>query len=174
MKNLKVSIVAMLLLIVSFTNAQEKEKMNHEVMKIQNHKVEAVLAHYFMLEDALVEDDTKKAVQEGTKLMVSLKVFDLGNYTKEQQELLADIIEDAVEHAEHISESPIPHQREHFKILSKDITDMIAITGTTTKLFEQFCPMYDGGSAWLSMSKEVKNPYYGSKMLKCGSVRKNI
>jgi hypothetical protein len=34
--------------------------------------------------------------------------------------------------------------------------------------------MYDKGSAWLSTTKEVKNPYYGSKMLKCGSVKKQI
>ncbi|HAT65637.1 MAG TPA: hypothetical protein DCS66_13750, partial [Flavobacteriaceae bacterium] len=48
-------------------------------------------------------------------------------------------------------ESAMDHQREHFKILSKDITDMIAITGTENTLYQQFCPMYDGGSAWLSM-----------------------
>jgi hypothetical protein len=98
----------------------------------------------------------------------------MGSYTKEQQKELADIIEDATEHAEHISESEIDHQREHFKTLSKDITDMVAITGTKSTLYEQFCPMYDKGSAWLSTSKEVKNPYYGSRMLKCGKVQKTI
>ena len=51
---------------------------------------------------------------------------------------------------------------------------MIAITGTEMKLYEQFCPMYDGGSAWLSMNKEVRNPYYGSSMLNCGKVQREI
>ena len=51
---------------------------------------------------------------------------------------------------------------------------MVAITGTKNKLYQQFCPMYDKGSAWLSTSNEVKNPYYGSKMLKCGKVQKEI
>jgi len=185
MKNLKMSIAAMLLLTLSFTNAQEKEKMNHnhgdmkmDGMKMNMEKMnpaaEAVLADYFMLKDALVGDDTKKAAQAGTKLMASLKAFDTKSYTKEEQKELADIIADATEHAEHIAESAIDHQREHFKTLSKDITDMVAITGTQVKLYEQFCPMYDGGSAWLSMSKDIKNPYYGSKMMSCGKVQKEI
>ncbi|MGC1203528.1 MAG: DUF3347 domain-containing protein [Flavobacteriaceae bacterium] len=184
MKNLKMSIAAMLLLAVSFTNAQEKEKMNHDhskmnhdtmkMDKMQGAKAEAVLADYFMLKDALVGDDTKKAAQAGTKLVASLKAFDMSGYTKEQQEELADITEDATEHAEHIAKSELEHQREHFKTLSKDITDMVDITGTKNTLYQQFCPMYDKGSAWLSTSNEVKNPYYGSKMLKCGKVQKTI
>lgn len=186
MKNLKMSIAGMLLLAISFTNAHAKEKMNHnqsdmkmnhstmKMDKINNPTAEAVLADYFTMKDALVGDDSKKAAQAGTKLMASLKAFDMKSYSKEDQKELADIIEDAMEHAEHISESPIDHQREHFKTLSKDITDMVAITGTKNTLYEQFCPMYDKGSAWLSTSKEVRNPYYGSGMLKCGKVQKTI
>tara|TARA_R110001632_G_scaffold226124_1_gene359551 strand:+ start:14704 stop:15243 length:540 start_codon:yes stop_codon:yes gene_type:complete len=177
MKNLKIGIAAMLLLVVSFTNAQEKEKMDHSKMKMdkmQDAKAEAVLADYFMVKDALVGDNTKKAAQMGTKLVASLKAFDSSSYTKEQQEELADIIEDATEQAEHIAKNAIDHQREHFKTLSKDITDMVAITGTKNTLYQQFCPMYDRGSAWLSTSNEVRNPYYGSKMLKCGKVQKEI
>lgn len=175
----------MLLLVISFTNAQEKEKMNHDHgdMKMDQSKMmnknsdvrtEAILNDYFNLKDALVEDDAKKAAQTGVKLVASLKAFDLTSYNKEEQKELADIIDDAIEHAEHIAESAIDHQREHFKILSKDITDIVAITGTKNTLYQQFCPMYDKGSAWLSSSSEVRNPYYGSKMLKCGKVQKEI
>lgn len=185
MKNLKMSIVAMLLLAISFTNAQEKEKMNHDhsTMKMDHSKMmnknsdayaEAILGDYFKLKDALVGDDSKAAAQAGTQLVASLNALDMGNYTIEEQEELTDIIEDATEHAEHIAKSPIDHQREHFKTLSKDITDMIAITGTSNTIYEQFCPMYDKGSAWLSSSKEVRNPYFGSKMLTCGKVQKEI
>ena len=185
MKNLKMSIAVMLLLAVSFTNAQEKKKMNHdhEDMKMDHSKMttmkndaktETILSDYFNLKNALVADDTKKAAQAGSKLVVSLKAFDTDSYSKENQEELEDIIEDAVEHAEHISESAIDHQREHFKTLSKDITDLVAITGTKNTLYQQFCPMYDKGSAWLSTKEEVRNPYYGSRMLKCGKVQKTI
>jgi hypothetical protein len=30
------------------------------------------------------------------------------------------------------------------------------------------------GAFWLSNEKEIKNPYFGSMMLKCGSVKETI
>lgn len=140
----------------------------------QDAKAEAILTDYFKLKDALVADDNAKAKELGASLATTLGKLDISKYTDTQQSDLKDIVEDAVEHAEHISESDIAHQREHFKVLSKDVTDMVAITGTENTLYQQFCPMYDGGSAWLSTSKDVKNPYYGSKMLTCGKVQKEI
>lgn len=140
----------------------------------QGVSAEAILRDYFNLKDALVNDDSSKAKELGNTLTQSLQSFDGSNYSESEQTELKDIIADATEHAEHIGESDIKHQREHFKILSKDVTDMVAITGTEMKLYEQFCPMYDEGSAWLSMNEEVKNPYYGSKMLTCGKVQREI
>ena len=140
----------------------------------QDAKAEAILNDYFNLKDALVGDDNDKAKELGNTLAQSLKSFDASNYSDNETSELNDIIKDATEHAEHISESDIKHQREHFKILSKDVTDMVAITGTKTKLYEQFCPMYDGGTAWLSKEENVLNPYYGSSMLRCGKVQREI
>lgn len=145
-----------------------------EMVMNGNGASQAILNDYFNLKDALVGDDNAKAKNLGATLAKSLGNLDVSNYTDAQKADLKDIIEDAVEQSEHISKNDINHQREHFKTLSKDVTDMVAITGTTTKLYEQFCPMYDGGSAWLSINEEVKNPYYGSKMLKCGKVQKEI
>ena len=140
----------------------------------QDAKAEAVLKDYFKLKDALVGDDNAKAKQLGGTLASSLKAFNISSYSSNEKSELKDIIEDAIEHAEHISESDIKHQREHFKILSKDVTDMVAITGTKMKLYEQFCPMYDGGTAWLSTEKQVLNPDYGSSMPRCGKVQREI
>ncbi|MDW5290234.1 DUF3347 domain-containing protein [Formosa sp. PL04] len=140
----------------------------------QNSDVKQVVADYMALKDALVETNKDEAAQAGKKLESTLNSFNVSSYTSGQQEELNDIIADAKEHAEHIGKSEIDHQREHFKTLSKDIMDMVAITGTETTLYQQFCPMYDKGSAWLSMSKDIKNPYYGSKMLTCGKVQKEI
>lgn len=140
----------------------------------QNASSEIILEDYFNLKNALVQDDNNKAQKLGGALAKSLGNLNRSAYTESQQVTLTDIIEDAIEHSEHISESDIAHQREHFKILSKDITDMIAITGSENTLYEQFCPMYDGGTAWLSKNEAVLNPYYGSSMLKCGKVQREI
>jgi len=136
--------------------------------------ISVILKNYMALKDALVIDDNEAAQRAGKIIMNAFKEFDISGFSKKEQEELKDIITDATEHAEHISESPIGHQREHFKILSQDVIDMEAITGTKIKLYQDFCPMYDGGSAWLSMEKEIKNPYFGDKMLTCGKIQKEI
>lgn len=185
-----VALVATMILTVSCKDANKSEapsSASSEVMpeqmdsskdmamnNSQDAMAEAILKDYFNLKDALVGDDNDKSKMLGNTLAKSLGNLDKSKYSESQQKELTDIIEDATEHAEHISESDIKHQREHFKILSKDITDMVAITGTATKLYEQFCPMYDGGTAWLSTKEEVRNPYYGSQMLKCGKVQREI
>jgi len=145
-----------------------------EMAWVEDSNTQAVLNDYFNLKNALVGDDNGKAKELGATLATSLGNFDASQYNDTQQSELKDIVEDAVEHAEHISESDIAHQREHFKVLSKDVIDMVAITGAEMKLYEQFCPMYDGGTAWLSTKEEVRNPYYGSQMLKCGKVQREI
>ncbi len=159
------------------------EGMNHDEMTTSNDSMDSndqtidakqVLADYMTLKDALVATNKDDAAKAGKKLESTLNGFDVSSYTAEQQTELKDIIADAKEHAEHIGKSEMDHQREHFKTLSKDMIDMVGITGTENTLYQQFCPMYDGGSAWLSMEKEIKNPYYGSKMMACGKVQKEI
>ncbi|WP_018622796.1 DUF3347 domain-containing protein [Spirosoma luteum] len=62
-------------------------------------------------------------------------------------------------------------QREEFAALS---TGMIAVTRAAkpAKAYVQYCPMKN--ASWLSDSRDVRNPYYGEKMLKCGSVKEEI
>ncbi|WP_373056669.1 DUF3347 domain-containing protein [Zunongwangia sp. H14] len=135
-----------------------------------------VLGNYLNIKNALVKDDQEAAANAGGRLAESLGEFNKASYSSEEQQELTDIIEDAKEHAEHISESAIAHQREHFDILSKDMIDMIAITGTNRKLYQAYCPMYNDnkGAQWLSTEKEIQNPYMGSKMPGCGEVQKEI
>jgi hypothetical protein len=40
------------------------------------------------------------------------------------------------------------------------------------ELFYQYCPMKK--AYWLSTESAIKNPYYGSKMLACGSVKETL
>lgn len=195
MKTVKTTVLASVAVVLSLTSISCKEtkkeepampmssEMHQEDVNAdgevvdgneQNSAVSAILADYLSIKDALVKDSKEEAADAGSKLVSALEDFDVSGYTDSEQTELKDIILDAEEHAEHISESPIKHQREHFKTLSKDVTDMVAITGSEEKLYELFCPMYDKGSAWLSASNEVKNPFYGSKMLSCGKVQREI
>jgi hypothetical protein len=43
-------------------------------------------------------------------------------------------------------------------------------------IYKQYCPMAfsNTGAYWLSESKEIRNPYFGDKMLKCGRIVSEI
>ncbi len=142
----------------------------------QSSDAKQIVADYMTVKDALVADSQEAAANAGKKLESTFEGFNMDSYTAEQQKELKDIIDDAKEHAEHIGKSELDHQREHFDVLSKDVIDMVAITGPGEKLYQYFCPMYNDkkGARWLSENKEVKNPYFGSKMVKCGELEKEI
>jgi Cu(I)/Ag(I) efflux system membrane fusion protein len=74
----------------------------------------------------------------------------------------------------------IDEQRTIFLSISKSLSDATQKLGVemtaNQSLYIQFCPMAndDKGGYWLSTEKEIKNPYFGSKMLKCGEVKQEI
>ncbi|MEQ3654618.1 MAG: DUF3347 domain-containing protein [Dokdonia sp.] len=73
--------------------------------------------------------------------------------------------------------SDVAAQRTLFEDVSTLIEAEIALqTITSGTIYKQYCPMaFQGeGAYWLSNSKEVRNPYFGDKMLKCGTVEKEL
>jgi hypothetical protein len=140
--------------------------------------VTSILDNYLALKNALAEDNSKKAANSGKLLFDALGKFNLSSQPAAKQKELKDILDDAKENAEHISENgdKIDHQREHFEILGTDIKDLIVITGADRTLYQIYCPMFNNnkGGKWLNESNIVKNPLFGSKMSKCGSVTQVI
>ena len=183
MKRIKSIIAIILMAFIGLTamsckDSKKEEATASEVSDINSQKPgsKQILADYMTLKDALVATDESASQKAGKKLEKTLESFNVDNYSAAEQEELKDIIEVAAEHAEHISRSDMAHQREHFQMLTKDITDMIEIIGTENTLYQQYCPMYayDTGGAWLSMEKEIRNPYFGDLMMNCGEVQKEI
>ena len=73
--------------------------------------------------------------------------------------------------------SDLKKQRLYFKSLSKIIIDMVSKSKNLNEtVYIQFCPMADQnkGAKWLSLEKKIMNPYFGDKMLNCGSVLEEI
>lgn len=140
--------------------------------------ISIVLSDYFALTESLVQDDAAAAAEASEKLVTSLKGFIGSGLSEDEQKEVNDILETAIENAEHISENAgeISHQREHLVSLSTDIKDLIAIIGTSQKLYEDFCPMANdnNGAIWISNKEAISNPYMGTKMPTCGKVNRII
>jgi len=138
--------------------------------------ISAIIDGYLQIKNALVADNKDATAEAGSVLLTAFSNFDMIQLTEAQHKEYMEIVENAKEHAEHIVKSPIDHQREHFEELSIDINDLIALLGTNKTLYQTFCPMYNNGKGaiWLSEFEEIKNPFFGSEMLKCGKVQKKI
>lgn len=161
--------------------SQEPVKSAAEVAKTATQSkfsIDKIVSNYLQMKNALVKDDSKSAANAGKELFVTLNKINLSSLDAKSKAKFIDIADDAKEHAEHIGDnsSKIDHQREHFVMLSKDVNDLIEVFGTTQKLYQDYCPMAnDGkGAVWISEIKEIKNPYYGSKMRSCGSIKKTF
>ena len=138
--------------------------------------INEIVSNYLALKNALTKDDTKGAASAAKTLHATFIAVNVNSIDANKKKEYLDIADDAKEHAEHIGDNGgnIPHQREHFVLLSKDISDLIKTFGATQKLYQDYCPMADEGKGaiWISEIKDIKNPYQGSKMLTCGSVKK--
>lgn len=189
--NLRVKSMAMVMVLIGLTAMSCKEdpntKEDSDTIRVEsstptapkksnilNPESELVLTDYMTLKNALVETDKSTAAEAGKKLEKTLKSFTVDKYPAEQQDELKTLVTSAIQHSEKIAQSEMEEQRANFQKLNDDITGLVAITGTEHTLYEQFCPMYGEGGAWLSTEKNIRNPYFGSKMMKCGVVQKEI
>lgn len=158
------------------TMKMEKDSENSATAQSSNTSINAIVANYLEIKNALTKDDSSGAADAGKALVETLAKIDMTKMSSDQMKTYMDIADDTKEHAEHIGDNPgkLDHQREHFVLLSKDINDLIATFGTNQKLYQDFCPMADDskGAIWISETKEIKNPYFGSQMATCGSVKK--
>ncbi len=158
------------------TQATEANQISPNSSTVEKFSIQQIVTNYLALKDALTKDNAKGAANAGRALYADFKSSN-GNFIEgKNKKVFLDISDDAKEHAEHIADngSNIEHQREHFALLSKDMNDLVTTFGSTTKLYQDYCPMYNDGKGayWISENKEIKNPYYGTGMLTCGSVKK--
>lgn len=138
----------------------DEKKMDQNVAMFKDAKLGKAYEHYIHLKDALVasnQDDAKKAANE---LLKSLKDVTNGK-------MVAD------EAAKLVTAPNLEGQREAFS----GVSNMMAMLVKDGKLsmgmiYLEYCPM--AKASWLSNEKEIKNPYYGDQMLKCGGVKEMI
>lgn len=122
-----------------------------------------ILANYLKLKDALVASDVTKSTQAVAELSKSIEAspeFAQKNDLKKQVAVMAKTTD-------------LEKQRAAFADISTTIWEVAkSQKWNNQELFYQYCPMKK--TYWLSTESAIKNPYYGSKMLACGSVKETL
>ena len=133
---------------------------------------------YLALKDAFVDSDAAKVSSEtnntrkalaGTdmKLLSGAEHHDWMIYLKAMETSLTSIE----------SSSDLETQREAFSMLSEMLYKSIKAYGLGgATAYYEFCPMArdNQGAFWLSDAEEIRNPYFGDKMLTCGNVTETL
>ena len=132
---------------------------------------DVVMAQYILLKNAFVNDAASKAKEQlqSFDLMVNSQLA-LEGLELQKQTLLNGI----AELIKAMQSQAFEDQRETFIKLTGVMIQWNEAYPGQEKLYMQYCPMYKGGNYWLSMEEQVLNPYYGSKMLRCGVVEKTL
>lgn len=140
--------------------------------------ISGIMDGYLHLKNALATDDAKAAGVAGSEILTALQSVDMNKMDEAKHKVYMSVADDIKENAEHIKDNTgkIDHQREHFEMLSKDIYDLVKAFGAGKTIYKDFCPMaFDQkGAFWLSETKEIKNPYFGSEMSECGEVKEEL
>ncbi|XZF15320.1 DUF3347 domain-containing protein [Chitinophagaceae bacterium MMS25-I14] len=138
-----------------------------------------VIGDYYSLKDAFVASDTAKANAAAQKVVVSVSAMTAALKTdsadgKTVQPYLDTMQLKAQEIA--AANGNLEQKRASFEKVSDAMYAVLKDADLkNAHVYRQYCPMaFERGAYWLSSEAEIKNPYYGKKMLDCGEVRDSL
>ena len=147
-----------------------------------NDSFNALLDSYFAVKDALVASDTVKANAAAAELAINsenLKTDEIaGDSTGVIKETAKNFGGTITGSALALAAEPkIEDKRREFEMISDALWSLgRTVKYTGAKIYYQHCPMAfnNEGANWLSREATIRNPYFGDKMLTCGSVRDSL
>lgn len=133
-------------------------------VRLKDDKLNAMFQHYEYLTAALVKGNSKEARIAGNAIETGAKEVEGG----------ATI---AAKAARITETGDIEQQRAAFSALSGELIPLVKQSGLTGgQLYVDYCPMAlsDAGAYWLSREKSIRNPYFGEKMITCGTIKETL
>lgn len=134
-----------------------------------------LVSSYLLLKDALVNSDDQGASAAAERMLTQLQKIDMSKLNGEAHEYWMQQQKAINAHgAQILSAEQLEAQRNQFDFLSQAIIKAIQVFGVGGSTFYvQHCPMAkdNQGADWISLEEEIRNPYFGDKMLKCGVVK---
>jgi len=143
-----------------------------------NASIKEIVDHYLHIKNALANDNSGEAANGANAMEAAISKLDKSLLTAEQKTAYDKDEEEMKEHADHIAKngSDIKHQRSHFVMMSEVVYELVKNFGAGRPMYHDHCPMArdNQGAMWISEMKEIKNPYFGAEMPKCGTVEEVI
>lgn len=140
----------------------------------QSKEVNELTQSYFSIKNALVADDADAAKINAEIFGKQLEAISKITLNASQEKAWKEQSNKLASTSNTIANtSDINKQREQLNELSNALFAVLkAFKANENAVYYQYCPMKK--AYWLSAEKEIKNPYYGKKMLTCGSVKETL
>lgn len=136
-------------------------------------QITAVVDSYLKLKDNLVASDAQKAQADAKAVVAAAEKVDVAGLPGEQKAFAEEKLGEVKQAASKMAETTnLEAQRAELELLSEATFALTKAFGAANQtLYYQHCPMAnnDKGAYWLSSNEEIRNPYFGDAMLKCGS-----
>lgn len=148
-----------------------------ETVVTNTNPLTALFDNYFLLKDALVQSNTKATGSNALKLQNTLLAIKANQLSSKEQAVWVKVEKELKSSVQNIAKAhTIEKQRNYFIALSKNMYALLKVSTIQQTVYYQHCPMADNGKGadWLSKENTIKNPYYGSQMLSCGSTVETI
>lgn len=161
----------------TMTNHEEHSMTRLDSPKAFQQQLKQVYDDYISLKNALVKDNPEQAKNDAKKLISNSSKIDMKSLKGEAHKRWMALEGEIKSSVTAISNSDeIKVQRNHFKQLSLNLIKALQSFGINETVFVEYCPMADSdkGAYWLSKEKQIRNPYFGDAMLKCGEVKQTI
>lgn len=159
------------------SHKMEQSSNENTTSKSETHELNTVFETYFSLKDALVLSDANSASIAASNLVKAIENVKMEKLEHKEHMVWMKILKEINSDVKSISNSKdLETQRKHFSSLSTNFYDLAKASDMQYPIHYQNCPMYNGGKGanWLSKENPIKNPYYGSKMMSCGSTVETI
>ena len=138
-------------------------------------QIDQLVSQYLDSKNALVASDAAAAKAAATEVLKVAKAMPVATLTTEEKAYAEEKTAEVISAAEAIAAaSDVEAQRQHLEHLAEPVFSLAkAFDAAGQTLYYQHCPMAlnDKGAYWLSANEEIQNPYFGEKMLKCGSTQ---
>lgn len=135
----------------------------------------AFVQSYLPIKDALVKTDAEATQKTISPAKSNLVKVDMKLLEGKAHDIWMELLRPIQSSLDKIAQtSDVEEQRKHFEALSDNLIEAVEYFGVVEDtIYRQYCPMAfrDQGAYWLSGEKEIRNPYFGDKMLTCGEVK---
>ena len=143
-----------------------------------NVSFDKMLNSYYSLKDGLVAEDTVKVNAAALQLVEfadSLALHEIkGDTTGDIKNTAVNFTGTIAGSSKALALEPkLEDKRKEFDLITDALYNLIRVVKYDgNKVYYLFCPMAfdDKGAYWLSNESQIRNPYFGKKMLTCGNL----